>query len=151
MKIQTLKDLGSVGSGGGGLQGPQGPTGPLGPTGPAGPIGSSGSDAGGIIAQAHFNGPVTPTIGKAKQYVFKSCNLSTIMISCDYAPIGSPIVVRLVINGLINNDFTLPAGQNYIRISGNQITLTQDDYITLNIMSVGSTFSGSNLTVQLVV
>ena len=145
-QLKTLKSIGSsTGGAGSGITGPTGPTGNIGPTGPA------GAETGGILGFAYFKGPLYAFAGTARQYCFKNTIANTVMISTTSAPQGSDIQVRLNKNGVALRTFTLPAGSQYIRLTGQAIPLEVDSYLSIDILSVGSAYPGTDLTFQLVI
>lgn len=146
--LKTLKSVGTSTSGGAGTTGPTGPTGPTGSLGPTGP---AGAETGGILGFAYFKGVLYPYAGTARQYCFKNTIANTVMISCTNAPQGAAVQVRLNKNGVAMRTFSLPAGSQYVRFTAQALALELDSYLTIDILSVGTDFPGTDLTFQLVI
>ena len=149
MPIKYLRQLGSESEP---IVGPTGPPGLNGPTGPVGANGANGSDATSLFLSAYFSGPLYIFNGITRQYVWKDATISTIILSAATAPIGSPIAIRVNRNGLPVIQYELPADSSYIRLTGssNYFSVVPDDYLTLDVISTGSIYPGTDLTVQFI-
>lgn len=123
-------------------------------TGSRGPQGNPGSDGIGFTVQT-FTAPGTLTVytGKARWYAPDEFDIEAITVSCGTAPTGSSIVVDININGA--SIFTNPANRPAIfennffatSVSPDSTVVLQNEYLTVDIDQVGSTFAGSDLVV----
>lgn len=135
-----------------GTIGPPGPPGPAGPQGDPGPVGPRG------FGQAVFTMPGTIAVqtGTIRFRVVGSLSISGVVASVGQAPIGADIVVDVNVNG--SSAFTVSGTQPTIG-AGNQdsgvhvptiTALSEGDYLTVDVDQVGSSFHGSDLTVQII-
>lgn len=91
---------------------------------------------------------LTPYVGTARFYFDTARTISTIRASVGTAPTGAPVVVTVYRNGTAFSTLTIAAGTNTILNTVNTLT-NINDYVTVSIISVGSTVAGSDLTVTL--
>lgn len=136
--------------------GPTGPIGPIGATGPTGPAGLNGTDglngkdATAMFLSAFFEGPLYVFTGQTRQYVWKTTTVKTVVMHAKVASIGGNIQLGVRVNGILRQTFTLPQNQTYLRFIQSPFSVNEDDYLTLDIISIGSIYPGSDLSVQLV-
>lgn len=113
--------------------GPQGQTGPMGSV----PIFTRQNE-------------ISPLVGETRFYFDSTRVISQLRASVGNPSVGSPVVVYTLINGTSIGTVTIPAGQNTATLAINR-TVQANDYATVSIVSVGSTYSGANLTLVLTV
>lgn len=119
-----------------------------------GPQGAAGNDGVGITVQT-FNAPGTLTVyaGKGRWYAPIDLEIESIKVSCGTAPTGQSIVVDINRNGasIFTNQANRPhifAGANTSSaVTPDATLLDEDEYLTVDIDQVGSTFAGSDLVV----
>lgn len=93
---------------------------------------------------------ISPTVGLTRYYFEQDRVLASVRASLGIPATGSPVVIDVLVNGVSIGTVTILAGQNTkLQSFGNLISA--NDYVTISILSVGSTVSGSDLTVVLVV
>lgn len=95
------------------------------------------------------NGDLTVTTGTDRSYVPYSITLTKIVARVDTAPTGSGVTVDLLKNGSSINTITINDGATKATNDPLSLALVEDDYLTINVTQVGSTTSGSNLTLTL--
>lgn len=93
---------------------------------------------------------ISPVVGLTRYYFEQDRVLASVRASLGIPSTGSPVVIDVLVNGVSIGTVTILAGQNTkLQSFGNLISA--NDYVTISILSVGSTVSGSDLTVVLVV
>jgi hypothetical protein len=120
-----------------------GPKGDKGATGPTGPIGNPG-----IVPTFVMQDTVTVFTGKSRFYFESTRTIASVRASVNTAPTGSSLVVALLLNGTSIGTVTIPAGSYTAATTLSQV-VNLNDYVTVNVTSVGSTTAGSDLTVTL--
>jgi hypothetical protein len=161
----------------GGPTGATGPTGPAGPTGPTGgPTGATGvPGATGVAGVAGATGATGPsaappfiggiggdlTVGAqgARMYndTGRTLTLTAVRASVGTAPTGASILVDVNKNGttIFTTQGNRPAIAASAFTSGKMTpdvtTLVDGDYLTIDVDQVGSTITGSYLTVQIAI
>lgn len=123
-------------------------------TGSKGPAGAPGADGIGYTVQT-FTAPGTLTSysGKARWFSPADFEITAITVGCGTAPVGQPIVVDINLNGA--SIFTDQANRPRILegnffatgVAPNNRFVDQNEYLTVDIDQVGSTFAGSDLVV----
>lgn len=96
----------------------------------------------------NFEGIVAPTIGEARWYPYAPCNIISFYASIEVFP-DVPVVLKLRKNGILldGTDITIGAGQYKSTTATLNVSSTQDDYITVDIISGDS---GVNIFATLV-
>ena len=90
---------------------------------------------------------LTVTTGTKRWYAPKGITISKIIARVDTAPAGAAINITVNKNGSSAATLTIAdAGIKIINSSPN-ITMVEDDYLTVDITQIGSTTAGSDLTV----
>jgi len=114
-----------------------------GPQGATGPQGSPG-----LTPVFSRQDVLTPYVGGSRFYFDTSRTITTIRASVGTAPQGAPVVVTVYKNGATMGTVTIPANSNTATTTVNA-SVVANDYVTVSIVSVGSTTAGSDLTVIL--
>lgn len=84
--------------------------------------------------------------GTARYYLDVARTITLLRASVGTAPTGSNIVVTVYKNGVSVGSVTIPAG-SYTATTNVNVSASANDYLTVSIISVGSTIAGSDLTV----
>jgi hypothetical protein len=94
-------------------------------------------------------GELSTFVGKARWYPPKNIALLSVRASVDTPPTGGAIQLVMRKNGVIvGNSIDINSGQNRsILVDFSGVTGGADDYFTVDVISVGSTIKGSDLTV----
>lgn len=133
-----------------GPTGPQGPTGPAGgppgPTGATGPQGSQG-DTGVQTKTVSYNDILVTFVGLKRWWINTNYTIRRILAYVTVPSVGANIVVGINKNGTQNRTITIPATTNYVIIEPTGFTVTTGDYITVDILQIGSATAGEDLTV----
>lgn len=92
--------------------------------------------------------------GKAKLVFPGAVTLSKVRASVGTAPLGSEVTIDVNKNGItvFTNQTNRPkiyAGESTVTAIPAVTTISPEDYLTIDIDTVGSVFSGENLTVQI--
>jgi hypothetical protein len=93
--------------------------------------------------------------GKVRFYLQRDYKITAIAVAVGVAPTGSALIVDINKNGTTifttqENRPTIAVGANSDLTSAPDIdTLSVGDYLTVDIDQVGSSFAGSDLTVQI--
>ena len=138
--------VGSTGIGYTGSFGYAGSTGFIGSTGVQGYTGSVGT----VYLERHFNypGPLYVATGSARWWSQANLGISRIRAQVNAAPLGGDINLAVKQNGNSVASLQIPAGLTTSTINIVNITTVDGDYITVDILSVGSSYSGSDLVVS---
>ena len=124
--------------------------------GPQGAKGERGIDGRSVFTQTlTFTGELYVVTAKPRYYATFDGTITAIAVSVGTAPVGADIIVNLYING--TTIFDSPSGRptisdgSYSDLSStaDTATLNTGDYLTVSIDQVGSSFAGSDLTVQI--
>lgn len=86
--------------------------------------------------------------GKNRFYFEATRIITNIRASVGTAPTGSPLVVAVLLNGTSIGTVSIAAGSYTATTTLSQV-VNLNDYVTVNVTSVGSTIAGSDLTVTL--
>ena len=109
------------------------------------------ASAAGISTENYVNlkqtGALTVTTGTKRWYAPKGITISKIIARADTAPVGAAINITVNKNGASAATLVIAAGGTKIINSTPSITMVEDDYLTVDITQVGSSTSGSDLTV----
>jgi hypothetical protein len=119
-----------------------------------GPAGATGS-AGPIYQMFTVPGELNVGTGKARFYAPIPMNIGIVAASVGTAPTGASIIVDVYKNG--STVFTTAGNRPAITIGSlsdlssvpDIVSLDAGDYLTVGIVQVGSTVSGSDLTIQI--
>lgn len=114
-------------------------------TGSQGPTGAQG-----LVPVFSRQNDISPVVGKSRFYFDSTRVISQIRASVGTPSTGSNVVVDTLVNGTSIGSVTIPAGQNTATLSVSK-TVNANDYATVSILSVGSTTSGSDLTLVLTI
>jgi hypothetical protein len=120
-------------------KGDQGATGPQGPTG-----------APGVVPVFTMQDTITAVTGKSRFYFDSARTITQIRVSAGTAPVGAPVIVDVLVNGVSVGPTTLPAGSNTATLTLSK-AVASGDYATVSVLSVGTTTPGSDLTVVLTI
>jgi len=134
-----------------------GQTGATGPTGSTGATGSGATGATGatgpisLVVSATFSGTLSVFNGTNRYYVPRNANVTDIMINFSSPPTGGAnVIVRINRNGVANANVPALSNTTYTRNTTSSFTVVSNDYLTMDIVQVGNTYPGSDMTVQLV-
>ena len=130
--------------------GPSGPQGVPGPVGPVGPIGPPGPQ----LVPFTVPGPLSVYTGVSRFYFVRSGTITAVLASVGVPPQGASVVVDVLKNGtsIFTNTLnrpTIAAGQNSDAGVPDVTSVTAGDYVTVNVVSVGTSTTGSDLVVQI--
>jgi len=95
------------------------------------------------------NGALSITTGTARQYVPYGLTITKVVARTITAPVGSALNVTVKKNGNSWNTIAIAAGASKATNASLSLALVEDDYLTVDINQVGSSSSGSDLTVTL--
>lgn len=135
---QFVTDL----SGAQGIVGPTGPssTGATGPTGPA--------SAGGGSKTFRYSGLLEVFTGVMREYIVSSMTLNKINAFVEVAPTGANISINVKKNGTTAASITITAGQTTAQTTPS-VSLVANDYLTVDVTAIGTTWPGEDLAVVL--
>ena len=121
-----------------------------------GPQGAKGEDGRSVFTQTlTFTGELYVVTAKPRYYSTFDGTITGIAVSVGTAPTGADVIVNIYKNG--TTIFDSPSGRptisggSYFDLSStaDTATLNTGDYLTVSIDQVGSSFAGSDLTVQI--
>jgi hypothetical protein len=95
----------------------------------------------------HRQGVALPLVGKARWRFPFAATLTGVSAACAVAPEGSGIVFAVLVNGISAGSFVLPDGSNEMDEVPVSVPISVGDYVTVNIISVGSSANGEDLTI----
>lgn len=142
-----------------GFTGPIGYTGSLGFTGSAGLNGFTGSKGekgdnatGGAstVLERHYRKPgiLTVNTGTEKWYVPVDSTITSIRSRVEVAPQGfQPLTVAVKINGLSTATVSINSSTTISSLNTSTINIRSNDYVTVDVLNIGNTVAGSDLTV----
>jgi len=110
-----------------------------GPTGPAG-----------LVPVFTRQNDISVITGKARFYFDSTRIISQLRASLGTPATGSAAQIGVYVNGSSIGTVSIPAGSNTATTTISQ-TVNSGDYATISILSVGSTYSGGDLTVTLTI
>lgn len=142
------------------ITGSQGSQGFQGYQGPAG-AGGGGGGAGYLPLSFFVEGAVLLFNGTEKHYVYKNATITSVTLTCQNAPTGADIRVRIRKNGtaisytdpadsIIKDYFTLADGTTFQQISSLGEGVSFSNYLTIDVIQAGSTYPGYDLTVYII-
>lgn len=148
-------DIGYTGSQGGiGFSGSQGEVGFTGSSGAFAAVGFTGSigftgSAGQITLERHYNiiGVLSASTGTSRWWVQSNQVINQIRAQVGTSPVGSSISISIKKNGTPFQSISVASGQSSTSINTN-LTINDGDYLTVDIVSVGSTTPGADLVVS---
>lgn len=121
-----------------------------------GPQGAKGEDGRSVFTQTlTFTGELYVVTAKPRYYSTFDGTITGIAVSVGTAPIGADVIVNIYKNGTTIFDSpsgrpTIPDGSYFdLSSTADTATLNTGDYLTVSIDQVGSSFAGSDLTVQI--
>ena len=121
-----------------------------------GPQGAKGEDGRSVFTQTlTFTGELYVVTAKPRYYSTFDGTITGIAVSVGTAPTGADVIVNIYKNG--TTIFDSPSGRptisdgSYFDLSStaDTATLNTGDYLAVSIDQVGSSFAGSDLTVQI--
>ena len=148
-----------------GSKGDMGYTGPIGYTGSGGYTGSEGrfgytgskgekgdNATGGAstVLERHYRKPgiLTQAPGTEKWYVPVDSIVTSARSRVEIAPQGAqPLTVAIKINGISTATLSINSGTTISSLSTATINLKTNDYVTVDVLNIGNTVAGSDLTV----
>lgn len=99
-------------------------------------------------------GTLTVQTGQSRYYAPTAGGVASIRASVGVAPAGADVIVDVRRNGTVIARVTIAAGTNTattsIGATPSSVNYAANDYFTVDIAQVGSTTSGSHLTVQMI-
>ena len=148
-----------------GSKGDMGFTGPIGYTGSGGYTGSAGLNGftgskgekgdnatGGAstVLERHYRKPgvLTVNTGTEKWYVPVDSIITSVRSRVEVAPQGAqPLTVAIKINGLSTATVSINSSTTISSLNTSTINLRTNDYVTVDVLNIGNTVAGSDLTV----
>ncbi|MBL4832657.1 MAG: hypothetical protein JKY26_01675 [Pseudomonas sp.] len=103
----------------------------------------------GSYASLHHLGVLTPFIGTSKWMPPHSLSITKIEAYLDAVAVGGDVVLSIRKNGVQVETLTILAQESKATPLILDLPLLETDFITVNILTVGSNFGGENLTVRL--
>ena len=91
---------------------------------------------------------ISPVVGLGRLYMEGTRVLSKIRASLGIPCVGSDVVVAVYLNGVSLGSIHITPG-SYTTLLSLARTVNAGDYLTASILSVGSVYSGSDLTITL--
>lgn len=113
--------------------------------GPQGPTGSQG-----LVPIFSRQNTISPVVGNTRFYFDSTRVISQVRASLGTAPTGSGATFDTLVNGVSIGTVTIAAGQNTAIVALNR-TVNLNDYVTVSILSVGSSTAGADLTLVITV
>lgn len=101
------------------------------------------------LAPAVFSkaGTVAVATGKARYPITSARTLESVNAVVDTAPTDADLILNLLLNGVVIVTLTIADGTNAVTTSGLGAALDPGDYLTLDVVQVGDTIAGWDLTV----
>lgn len=102
-----------------------------------------------------FSGTLSARTGKLKKYINNAHTITKIVCMLYTAPTGSSIKLDILKNGIshaiLSSEIEIPIGQTDLTITSiDSPSLSAGDYLTLDIKQVGSTVSGTDLSIAII-
>lgn len=117
------------------------------------PASGGGSGAPASFPPFSVAGALTPVVFGPRMYALADVVVSRVLVSVNTAPAGAPIVLDLLLDGgtsIFGADKpTIAAGTHTDDVSGLAVPITAGQYLKLQVVSVGTTTPGSDLTIQM--
>lgn len=147
-------DMGYTGpigyTGSGGYTGSKGTDGLNGFTGSKGEKGDSGSGGASTVLERHYRKPgvLTVNTGTEKWYVPLDSIITSVKSRVEVAPQGAQsLTVAVKINGVSTATLSINSSTTVSSLSTATINLRSNDYVTVDVLNIGNTVAGSDLTV----
>lgn len=104
----------------------------------------------GVVPVFSRQNEISPLVSKTRFYFDSSRTISQVRASLGTPATGSPAVIDTLINGVSIGTTSIPANANTATTALSK-AVSAGDYATISILSVGSTYSGGDLTVTLTI
>ena len=147
-------DMGYTGpigyTGSGGYTGSKGTDGLNGYTGSKGERGDAGSGGASTVLERHYRKPgiLTVNTGTEKWYVPLDSIITSVKSRVEIAPQGAQaLTVAVKINGVSTATLSINSSTTVSSLSTATINLRSNDYVTVDVLNIGNTVAGSDLTV----
>jgi hypothetical protein len=147
-------DMGYTGpigyTGSGGYTGSAGTNGLDGYTGSKGERGDAGSGGASTVLERHYRKPgvLTVNTGTEKWYVPLDSIITSVKSRVEIAPQGAqPLTVAVKINGVSTATLSINSSTTVSSLNTATINLRSNDYVTVDVLNIGNTVAGSDLTV----
>lgn len=115
-------------------------------TGSVGAIGYTGSTSP-LTKTLDYTGTLTVSSGTKKWWINRSFLINRAIGYLDTAPTGASLVLRINKNGSNAGLFTVGSGNSSFT-SSMSLNVVQGDYLTVDVVQVGSTVAGSDLSLM---
>jgi len=93
------------------------------------------------------SGELSVITGLKRWYAPKNINISKLVARVDITPTGDNIIININKNGVLTTSMTIVDGTSKVINTTPNITMTDDDYLTIDLIQIGSTVSGSELSI----
>ena len=114
-------------------------------------VGTQGTTgAPGVVPVFSRQNEINVSVGKSRFYFDSSRTISQVRASLGTPATGSAAVIDTLVNGVSIGTTSVPAG-SYTATTSVSKSVYAGDYATISILSVGSTYSGGDLTVTLTI
>jgi hypothetical protein len=147
-------DMGYTGpigyTGSGGYTGSKGTDGLNGYTGSKGERGDAGSGGASTVLERHYRKPgiLTVNTGTEKWYVPLDSIITSVKSRVEIAPQGAQsLTVAVKINGVSTATLSINSSTTVSSLNTATINLRSNDYVTVDVLNIGNTVAGSDLTV----
>ena len=147
-------DMGYTGpigyTGSGGYTGSKGTDGLNGFTGSKGERGDAGSGGASTVLERHYRKPgiLTVNTGTEKWYVPLDSIITSVKSRVEVAPQGAQsLTVAVKINGVSTATLSINSSTTVSSLNTATINLRSNDYVTVDVLNIGNTVAGSDLTV----
>jgi len=101
------------------------------------------------VATLRQEGELVLTTGTARWYASRPITVQKIIARVDTASSGSAVSVSVKKNGSAIRNISISSGSNK-SVNTNSFSLSEDDYITVDVTAIGSSTAGSDLSVALI-
>lgn len=102
------------------------------------------------ILERHYKniGTLTTNVGTDKWYVPVNSKITSIRSRVEVAPQGNtPLTVAVKINSISTATLSINSGTTVSSLNTSTINVNSNDYITVDVINIGNTVAGSDLTV----
>ncbi len=102
------------------------------------------------ILERHYKniGTLSTNVGTDKWYVPVNSKITSIRSRVEVAPQGNtPLTVAVKINSVSTATLSINSGTTVSSLNTSTINVNTNDYITVDVINIGSTVAGSDLTV----
>lgn len=97
-----------------------------------------------------MQGVLAPVTGSSRFYFDSTRTLTKFRAAVGTAPTGSGVSCSILVNGSVVGSVSIPAG-SFTAVATLSQVVYSEDYLTVNVTSVGSVVVGSDLTVTVMV